>query len=592
MSDYLTRAKDILKELSRLGCEAYIVGEGVRCEITKEEPTEIEIVALFTPSKIEQSFSDYKFEAIDNNRCIIKFGQYEYKIKTFSKSNETKKLKELKTVYSKNLKDELSNRTMTIDAISMTSTGKFTDPFGGAKDIRLKRLNPIGNVKGKVNSDPELAFKILKTYAVTNYKLHSSLLKAVKANKKTLCQLTLNDYYRDLKVILEAKKYKKLYEIMLSLNPKKNLNYIGSSLNYFMKKNERISFDDLLACQMILNAQFDSAYASLFENSDLYQKAIEVAIKYPKCDFDNVTMYNVGVESLLLANQLLVKLRKCKLMQKKIKRRFEALPIKSKDEIALSINELYEMNLDNSKIEETYDSVVIKVLEKDIENEHDVLMSYCVNCINAEQNDISTASSDTFFEKESSEKEQYQSVEKEEAPYQEKPNAYGYNFDYKEEAPKEQSEYDFSNPYALGGSVYNQKIPNRERDYLYNPDSRVTVEDKQYYADERFSQIRSDFNHYKYQQLEREISEMRKRLDERDQQFLSLQKSTLISKLRVEVEQLVQTNMAQLESLGLLNTAEEKMVYEKNQKGVYLNMLLTKPEYKVLTKEDLINEKN
>ena len=295
MSEYLDRAKDILKELSKQGCEAYIIGEAARSEITKEEPTEVEIVTSTSPNKVREMFSDYKFEPITSSKCIISICQYEYTIKTFGKCSYAKRIKELKTVYSKNLKEDLASRSFVLDTISMTATGKYTDPYKASKDIRSKKISPTDGSRRKLREEPLQIFKIIRCFATTNYKLSPALISDIRSNRKLLKEYTLVDYYRDLKVILDAKKYKKVYEVLSKVSPKANLSFIGKTLKLVCNKNIKVTFDQLLAMSMITNKDVRCEYCDLFSDYDLYKKAVEVAIENPKCDFSNLTMYDAGL---------------------------------------------------------------------------------------------------------------------------------------------------------------------------------------------------------------------------------------------------------------------------------------------------------
>lgn len=595
MGQYLNKGKELLKVLTKNGCEAYIIGAASRAEVMGTETKEVEIVTSATPGMVRGIFANFKVEELSETSSKVTYDGLEFIIGTFRSNTATRGKRQVKEVYSKKLEDELANRLVTADAIAMTSGGKFSDAYNGFKDIKRKKLVSIGNTANKLRANPKDAFKIIKMYSETGFKLDGKLNKGLKEASKRFASLEPSDYLGDLRKTLETKRYKKVYSLYKTLRVKKRLPIVGLELNRLAKTKKTESFDDLLINSMVLAGQVDSRLTCYLTNEPFDKKVISLAIISPKSKYDNILLYNYGLDCAVKANLVNFNLGKAKKLTKQIQRSYAQLPIKRPCELEFKAEDLIELAHSNGEfIGEIMEEIIYKVLTRQLPNEKDALTSYASRAL--QERDIIVAVAEVNLEKEEEKvptahpthdevkpirvpQEYYSKERAKDLQPQVLPSAQAYKKPVVEEvrdvpaANKPQPKLDVLNAspaYVMGDS--RNVAPNMPQ---INP----------------AQQVANDYESFKYQSLQRELAEVRKMIDEKDSRITSLQKSALLQKFHSEVDRLVNQNIVSLDEVGYFNSENEKTLHKLEQKKLYQNMLLQKPHYAVLTWED-INEKN
>lgn len=552
MGQYLEKGKDLLKVLTKNGCEAYIIGEASRCEITEQEAAEVELVTSATPGMIRGIFDNFKVEEIDDVTCRINYEGFEYMISTFRSSpSKNEKRRQVKEVYSKNLEDELSNRLMTCDAIAMTSGGKFTDAYNGFKDIKKKNIRAIGNVKIRLKKYPKNSFKVLKVYAQTGYKLDVKLYNGIKEASKKFKELEVKEYIDDLRRILSAKYWKKAFHVLNLIKIHKKLPLIGLEIKRLEKAGKSESFEDFLIHSMILNGEVCLELVPYLENEEFSKQVVNLALACPKSKYDNLLLYNYGLEVALKANEALYRLGKSKKCSRKITKMYNKLPIKKPCDLEFKGDDLIALAKSNGPfVVEIMEDIIYKVVMGELTNDRDVLTSYASRMLQ----------------------------EKEVMPVV-------------EEAPSYQNIEEVTEEKVPIYETADQSLSQDENQYL-NQSQVVYSTNLNSPEVSPAQKVSTDYDNYKYQALQRELAEVRRMISEKDEKINSLQKATLINRLNNEVETLVNQQVALLDSKGVFTSETDKILYIKDQRNFHQTMLLKKPEYAILTKEDLENEKN
>lgn len=595
MGQYLNKGKELLKVLTKNGCEAYIIGEASRAEVMGTETKEVEIVTSATPGMVRGIFTNFKVEEISDTSSRITYDGFEFIIGTFRSNNASKGKRQAKEVYSKKLEDELSNRLVTADAIAMTSGGKFSDSYDGFKDIKRRKLVSIGNTVNKLRAVPRDAFKVIRMYADTGFKLDGKLSSGLKEASKKFATLEPSEYMSDLKKTLETKRYKKVYGLYKSLKVKKRLPVLGLELHRLAKVNKTESFDDFLINSMVLSGQVDSRLTSYLTNEPFDKNVISLAIISPKSKYDNVLLYNYGLDCAVKANLVNFNLGKAKRLTKLIERNYAQLPIKRPCELEFKAENLIELAQSNGEfVGEIMEEIIYKVITRQLPNERDALTSYASRAL--QERDILVAVAEVNLEKE------VERVPTDHPAYDEvKPIRVPQEYYTKEKAQDLQPQVlPAAKAYKKPEVQEIQDAPNALKPQpkldILSPSPAYVIGDTRNVTPNMpqinpVQQVQNDYESFKYQSLQRELAEVRKMIDEKDNRITTLQKAALVQKFHSEVERLVNQNIVSLDEVGYFNSENEKTLHKLEQKKLYQNMLLQKPHYAILTMED-INEKH
>ena len=154
----------IAEKLSHAGFEAYLVGGCVRDLILSEaeglpiEPKDWDIATNAKPEEIQKIFPESIYE--NNFGTVgVKIESENPKLKvvevtTFrleGKYTDKRHPDEIK--FATAIKDDLSRRDFTVNAIAMTTDGEITDPFDGRGDLVSRIIRTVGKPEERFNED-------------------------------------------------------------------------------------------------------------------------------------------------------------------------------------------------------------------------------------------------------------------------------------------------------------------------------------------------------------------------------------------------------------------------------------------------------
>ena len=134
--------KKILHMLTGAGYEAYIVGGAVRDLLLKLPPGDFDITTSATPEEISAVFRANNIKTIDNLGqnfgCVVAvIDGVPAEITTFrGESYGTDAHKPEKVWFSKSLREDLSRRDFTVNAMAMDINGRIYDYHNGMEDLQ------------------------------------------------------------------------------------------------------------------------------------------------------------------------------------------------------------------------------------------------------------------------------------------------------------------------------------------------------------------------------------------------------------------------------------------------------------------------
>ena len=359
MNEYINVGKKILKILNNNGHEAYFVGESVRNSILQKTITRVDITTSADLYTVKKLIVGNNVQDLDEYTISLVYEEYEFFINTFVFSKTTEKKISFNKHYSKHLLEDLSNRDFTINAIAMSHSGKLADAFNGYGDIQKKRIRHIGKAKTKFMNNPALIIKAFALMSELNYKLSRKTRKEITKRRKYLYRFDPELYINDLQKIFDGPYAKKT---ILMLN-KTNIDMVIPSFKKVIRLlgsyYKEVNFQETLLMAFLLNGTIDRQYELYIENPKLFMKMYNLASTHKASNYDNITLFNYGLSICLEVNRINNILRRCRKKTKKIKKRWESLPIKTMDDLAFKKSDL-------KKIIRTKDYYVVDDIMTDV----------------------------------------------------------------------------------------------------------------------------------------------------------------------------------------------------------------------------------
>lgn len=177
--------KEVISKLKKAGFEAYIVGGCVRDFLLGVEPKDWDITTNAKPEEIRELFSDSFYE---NNflTVTVKTGAKkipEIEITTYRLEAEYSDKRHPDQVkFAKNLKEDLSRRDFTINAMAMDASKKIVDLFDGQKDLKNKIIKTVGNPEERFSEDALRMLRAVRFSTTLGFKIEKDTTEAIKKN--------------------------------------------------------------------------------------------------------------------------------------------------------------------------------------------------------------------------------------------------------------------------------------------------------------------------------------------------------------------------------------------------------------------------
>lgn len=205
----------IVNTLQKKGFDAYVVGGCVRDSLLGIKPKDWDICTSATPMQVEAVFSDNRVleTGIRHGTVTILMDDGQYEVTTFRTDGTYSDFRRPDTVeFVSDVKEDLSRRDFTINALAYNQNG-LLDLFDGCSDIQNKIISCVGNADDRFNEDALRMMRALRFASVYGFSIaedtrlaihrNKGLLKHIAAERinTELCKLLLGDC--SLQILLE-----------------------------------------------------------------------------------------------------------------------------------------------------------------------------------------------------------------------------------------------------------------------------------------------------------------------------------------------------------------------------------------------------
>lgn len=210
------QVQSAIEALKKQGFEAYIVGGCVRDLLRKTTPKDWDITTNANPEEIQKAFAKTNHKTLYENN----FGTVtvltesddptlkELEItpyRTEAKYTDKRHPDEIK--WAKKLKDDLSRRDFTVNAMAMDEKGKIIDLFKGQEDIKNKVIRAVGKPEKRFGED---ALRMMRAVRFSvclgkSWKIEEKTMQGIKKNALSL-GLISQERIRDelIKIIMSS----------------------------------------------------------------------------------------------------------------------------------------------------------------------------------------------------------------------------------------------------------------------------------------------------------------------------------------------------------------------------------------------------
>ena len=196
-------AEKLINILSDNGCKAYAVGGCVRDYLLGKP----DITTSAKPETVEEILKQNNIKVIEtglqHGTVTAVLNGENYEITTFRKDGEYKDNRRPESVsFVDDVKEDLSRRDFTINAMAYNHKEGIVDLFGGKKDIDNKVIRAVGNADLRFKEDALRIMRALRFSATLCFDIEESTKKAIFDNMYLLDNIAKERIFTELKKLL------------------------------------------------------------------------------------------------------------------------------------------------------------------------------------------------------------------------------------------------------------------------------------------------------------------------------------------------------------------------------------------------------
>ncbi|MDE6658846.1 MAG: CCA tRNA nucleotidyltransferase [Eubacterium sp.] len=200
-------AEKLIHLLSENGYKAYAVGGCVRDNLLGKPEKDIDITTSAKPEMVEEILKQNHIKVVETG---LKHGTVTavlngepYEITTFRKDGEYKDNRRPESVdFVDDVKEDLSRRDFTINAMAYNHQEGIVDLFGGKADLDNKIIRAVGNADKRFKEDALRIMRALRFSATLCFKIEEKTKKAIFDNMHLLENIAYERIFTELRKLL------------------------------------------------------------------------------------------------------------------------------------------------------------------------------------------------------------------------------------------------------------------------------------------------------------------------------------------------------------------------------------------------------
>ncbi|MDE5984045.1 MAG: HD domain-containing protein [Eubacterium sp.] len=200
-------AKKIITFLENAGYEAFAVGGCVRDYLMQRPCDDIDITTSATPIQTEKVLADNGIRFVETG---LKHGTVTalvdgdtFEVTTYRTDGDYKDSRHPENVeFVTDIKEDLSRRDFTINAIAYSENAGFVDLFGGRTDINNKIIRAVGDADKRFKEDALRIMRAIRFASVLSFDIEPNTKKAIFDNKELLKNVSAERIFTELSKLL------------------------------------------------------------------------------------------------------------------------------------------------------------------------------------------------------------------------------------------------------------------------------------------------------------------------------------------------------------------------------------------------------
>ena len=169
----------VIEKLTKNGFEAYIVGGCVRDILLLKTPHDYDVTTSATPEEVISVFDRTIPTGIKHGTVTVLIDNEPVEVTTFRTDGEYLDARRPDSVqFVRNLKEDLSRRDFTVNAMAYNHNNGLCDLFCGKADLAAKTLRAVGNPETRFKEDALRILRLFRFASTLNFKIEEATFNA------------------------------------------------------------------------------------------------------------------------------------------------------------------------------------------------------------------------------------------------------------------------------------------------------------------------------------------------------------------------------------------------------------------------------
>ncbi|HFK6326012.1 TPA: CCA tRNA nucleotidyltransferase [Listeria monocytogenes] len=380
MNDVFLKALPVLQKLTTAGFEAYFVGGSVRDYLLNRTISDVDIATSAFPEEVKEIFQTSYDTGIAHGTVTVRENNEFYEVTTFRTEGTYEDFRRPSEVtFIRSLEEDLKRRDFTMNAIAMDEHFALQDPFSGQLAIQNKEIKAVGKASERFHEDALRMMRAVRFLSQLDFELDKETEKALESQIELLQHTSVERITVEWLKMMKGKAAKRAIELLLKVKMETYLPGLKdekSALSEFASWDwEKRTTEESIWLGLVVAVKpnnvnaFLKAWKLTNKTIQLVNKAYQYALNM-KETWLTEELYHAGKAVFSLVNELNV-IRGQENNQHKVSQAYEALPIHSKKDLAITGADLLKWSGESAGpwVKETLDKVECGVLSNEINNE-------------------------------------------------------------------------------------------------------------------------------------------------------------------------------------------------------------------------------
>ena len=198
-------ARQIIDRLEEYGYEAYFVGGFVRDRLLNKPIKDIDIATSAMPDAVLKLFKRAEPTGLQHGTVTVILEGTPFEVTTFrSESGYTDHRRPDQVAFITDLREDLSRRDFTINAMALDRSMQLIDPFGGELDLLAKLLRCVGDARERFDEDALRMLRCIRFAAEYCLEIEQATWDAILLHQQAIRNVATERVRVELERIIEG----------------------------------------------------------------------------------------------------------------------------------------------------------------------------------------------------------------------------------------------------------------------------------------------------------------------------------------------------------------------------------------------------